>query len=91
MAPADDICKSLTRNEDGGLFEIIIRGSVGLFEIIIRGSVGPEDDNLKLPDIRVSRDTLGKSKEDLKFTRLLMFCSTSQEYRQMSVSMMVYL
>ena len=80
MAPADDICKSLTRNEDGGLFEIIIRGSVG-----------PEDDNLKLPDIRVLCDTLGKSKEDLKFTRLLMFCSTSQEYRQMSVSMMVYL
>ena len=80
MAPADDICKSLTRNEDGGLFEIIIRGSVG-----------PEDDNLKLPDIRVPLDTLGKSKEDLKFTRLLMFCSTSQEYRQMSVSMMVYL
>ena len=80
MAPEYYFCKSITRNEDGRLFVIIIRGSVG-----------PEDDNLKLPDIRVSRDTLGKSKEDLKFTRLLMFCSTSQEYRQMSVSMMVYL
>ena len=68
MAPADDICKSLTRNEDGGLFEIIIRGSVG-----------PEDDNLKLPDIRVSRETLDKSKEDLKFNRLLMLCITNQE------------
>ena len=66
-----NISQSITRNEDGGLFEIIIRGSVG-----------PEDDNLKLPDIRVLRDTLGKSKEDLKFTRLLMFCSTSQEVLQ---------
>ena len=68
MAPADDICKSLTRNEDGGLFEIIIRGSVG-----------PKDDNLKLPDIRVSRETLDKSKEYLKFSRLLMLCITNQE------------
>ena len=50
LAPEYDISQSITRNEDGGQFEIIIRGSVG-----------PEDDNLKLPDIRVSRDTLGKS------------------------------
>ena len=35
-----NISQSITRNEDGGLFEIIIRGSVG-----------PEDDNLKLPVI----------------------------------------
>ena len=47
LAPEYDISQSITRNEDGGQFEIIIRG--------------PEDDNLKLPDIRVSRDTLGKS------------------------------
>ena len=65
--------QEFTRNEDRGLFKIIIRGSVG-----------PEDDNLKLPEIRVLRGTLYKLKEDFKFTRLLMFCSTSQEVLQTS-------
>ena len=32
--------------------------------MIIRGSVGPEDDHLRQPDIRVSRVTLDKSKEN---------------------------
>ena len=53
LGPEYDICQSTTRNEDGGLSEIIIRGSVGA-----------EDDNLRQPDIRVSRGTLEKSKEN---------------------------
>ena len=56
LAPEYNISQSIARNEDGGLFEIIIRGSVG-----------PEDDNLKLPDIRVLSGTLGMSKEDFMF------------------------
>ena len=65
LAPEYNISQSITRNEDGGLFEIIIRGSVG-----------PEDDNLKLPNIQVLSGTLGMSKEDFMFTRLLIFCIT---------------
>ena len=41
----------VTRNEDGGWFAVLIRGSVG-----------PEDENSKPTDIRVLRDNLCQSR-----------------------------